>query len=97
MRGEAAISPVLAGRMLEEFRRLSRLVPAEAGEELIVLTHREQEVLGLVATRASDKEIAEALCISLNTVKTHMRNILSKLQVNSRRDAARLARLKRLV
>jgi DNA-binding NarL/FixJ family response regulator len=97
VRGEAAISPVLAGRMLEEFRRLSRLAPPEPGEELIALTTREQEVLGLVATRASDKEIAETLCISLNTVKTHMRNILSKLQVNSRREAARLARSKGLV
>jgi DNA-binding NarL/FixJ family response regulator len=97
MRGEAAISPALAGRMLEEFRRLSRLVPAEPDEELILLTPREQEVLGLVATRASDKEIAETLCISLNTAKTHMRNILSKLQVNSRREAAHLARLKGLL
>jgi DNA-binding NarL/FixJ family response regulator len=97
VRGEAAISPLLAGRMLEEFRRLSRLSPAEPDEDLLALTPREQEVLGLVAIRASDKEIAESLCISLNTVKTHMRNILSKLQVNSRREAARLARLKGLV
>jgi len=96
-RGEAAISPLLAGRMLEEFRRLSRLAPLDHGEESEVLTQREQEVLGLVAAKKSDKEIAETLSISLNTVKTHLRNILAKLHVNSRREAARLARSKGLV
>jgi DNA-binding NarL/FixJ family response regulator len=54
-------------------------------------------VLSLVANRASDKEISEALCISLNTVKTHMRNILDKLQVNSRYEAAWIAKSKGLV
>jgi LuxR family maltose regulon positive regulatory protein len=54
-------------------------------------------VLSLVAAKMSDKEIAESLSISLNTVKTHLRNILSKLHVNSRREAARLARSKGLV
>ena len=97
LRGEAAISPALAGRMLEEFRRLSRLAPLESEGEILPLTQREQEVLGLVATGASDKEIADALFISLNTVKSHVRNILAKLEVNSRREAARLARRRGLV
>jgi DNA-binding NarL/FixJ family response regulator len=97
MQGEAAISPNLAGRMLEEFRRLSKLAPVDLDEEIVSLTQREQEVLSLVATGASDKEIAEKLYISLHTVKSHMRNILSKLQVNSRREAARLAKQKGLL
>jgi DNA-binding NarL/FixJ family response regulator len=97
LRGEAAISPLLAGRMLEEFRRLSRLAPVDQPGELVALTRREQEVLGLAAAGASDKEIAGRLSISLHTVKSHMRNILAKLQVNSRREAARLARSKGLV
>jgi DNA-binding NarL/FixJ family response regulator len=97
LHGEAAISPLLAGRILEEFRRLSRLAPSEAGEETVTLTRREQEVLNLAATGSSDKEIAEALFISLNTVKTHMRNILAKLQAGNRREAARIARSKGLV
>ncbi|MCS7221017.1 MAG: hypothetical protein N0A15_06905 [Anaerolineae bacterium] len=42
IQGEASITPALAGRMLEEFRRLSRLMPPEAGEEFIMLTHRGQ-------------------------------------------------------
>ena len=54
-------------------------------------------MLAQVATGASDKEIAEAFSISLHTVKSHMRNILAKLHVNSRYDAARYARYKGLV
>jgi len=93
MRGEAAITPVLAGRMLEEFRRLSRLAP-QPPEKSGALTHREREVLSLVAEGASDKEIARALCVSLPTVKSHMRNILAKLHVSSRREAASYVRNK---
>lgn len=97
LQGEAALSPSLAGRMLEEFRRLSQITPREADDELVFLTNREQEVLSLVATGATDKDIAKALIISLNTVKSHIRNILAKLQVNSRREAARMARKKGLM
>jgi DNA-binding NarL/FixJ family response regulator len=80
--------------MLEEFRRLAHAAPAVSGvdDENTTLTRREQEVLDLVAGRATDKEIAEALSLSLSTVKSHMRNILSKLHVSSRREAARYAR-----
>jgi DNA-binding NarL/FixJ family response regulator len=97
VRGEAAITPALAGRMLEEFRRLSQVVPSDVDAEPVVLTHREQEVLSLVAEGATDKEIAEALSISLHTVKSHMRNILAKLHVSSRHEAARYARNRGLV
>lgn len=97
LRGEAALSPSLAGRMLEEFRRLNELVPPGMESENVTLTAREKDVLGLVATEKQDKEIAAALNISLNTVKTHMRNILSKLQVSSRYEAAWVARKKGLV
>ena len=93
VRGEAAITPILAGRMLEEFRRLSQR-PHTApinGSETVTLTTREQDVLGLVAASATDKEIANQLSISIHTVKTHMRNILAKLQLSHRRDAALFA------
>ena len=97
LNGEAAITPVLAGQMLEEFRRLSQQQPDDNCDEIEPLTLREQEVLGLAATSATDKEIAEALQISLHTVKSHMRNILGKLHVNSRYEAAKLARYKGLL
>lgn len=96
-RGEAALSPTMASRVLEEFRRLSQQLPAGALGESEDLTLREQEVLGHVAAGASDKQIAEAMSVSLHTVKSHIRNILAKLQVNNRREAARLARHKGLI
>lgn len=90
-RDEAAITPVLGGRMLEEFRRLSHQPTRVPDEEVVALTMREQEVLGLVARGASDQDIADTLVISIFTVKSHMRNILSKLQLCHRHEAARYA------
>ncbi|MCP4543964.1 MAG: response regulator transcription factor [Chloroflexi bacterium] len=92
MQGEAAITPALAGRMLEEFRRLGQHQERQTfSEEAVVLTVREQDVLSLVAACATDKEIADELCISVHTVKSHMRNILSKLQLGRRHEAALFA------
>ena len=92
-RGEAAISPILAGRVLSEFRRLSKGgIPEKEDDN--GLTEREQQVLVQASSGATDKEIAVALNISLNTVKTHIRNILSKLHVSTRREAAKAAKAK---
>lgn len=88
VQGEAAITPVLGGRMLEEFRRLSQQGPRFPEEETPTLTQREQDVLGLVAQGATDKEIAMTLSISIHTVKSHMRNILAKLHFSHRYEAA---------
>jgi DNA-binding NarL/FixJ family response regulator len=89
--GEVAIPPHLAGLMLDEFRRLSRLAPRER-EGVEDLSTRELEVLKLVASGNTDKEIAVALSLSIHTIKTHMRSILSKLQVSGRKEAAQTAR-----
>jgi len=89
--GEVAIPTRLAGQMLNEFRRLSRIEPQEV-DDLAQLSPREMEVLNQVALGKTDKEIAHSLSLSLNTIKTHLRNILSKLQVSSRKEAARLAK-----
>jgi DNA-binding NarL/FixJ family response regulator len=97
MRGEAAISPAMAGRMLEEFRRIDRQVFFNLEEKHPGLTEREKEVLVLVASGASNKETAEKLSVSIHTVKTHMRNILDKLHLTSRQEAASFARREGLI
>lgn len=95
-RGEAALTPAMAARVMTEFRRTTEPASPNKGDttdntEFDELTSREQEVLNLIAQGFSDKEIAGALNISLYTVKSHVRNILAKLHVNNRREAARLA------
>jgi len=100
LRGEAALSPRMAGRVLAEFQRMNARAPASFvadEDDLVGLTRRELETLSVAARGASDKEIAEELCISVHTVKSHMRSILSKLHVNTRREAARVARSKGLL
>ena len=67
----------------------SHAANVEAGGES--LTHREIEVLQLIARGASNSAIAEALCISVNTVKVHLRNILEKLQLSNRTQVATYA------
>jgi DNA-binding NarL/FixJ family response regulator len=94
--GEAALPPKLAARLLDEFARLANRPPPEAAPhsadaERPDLTSREREVLNLIAADATDKEIAGQLSLSLHTVKTHVRNILSKLHAVNRRHAAKLA------
>ena len=60
----------------------------ESGE---TLTEREIDVLKLVAQGASNSQIAETLTISINTVKVHLRNILDKLRLDNRTQAAAYA------
>ena len=91
MRGEAAITATLAGRILEEFRRQGQQPHSVLDNETVALTMREQDVLSLVAERATDKQIADELYISIHTVKSHMRNILAKLQLSHRHEAALFA------
>lgn len=88
MKGNAAITQALAGRMLEEFRRLSEVAPSGAKGVDTALTRREQDVLSLVADGATDKQIADSLTLSIHTVKSHMRNILAKLHLSHRHEAA---------
>jgi len=95
--GEAAITPQLGGRMLEEFRRINHGDNrSEAGKDE-TLTPREQEILGLVAAGATNIEISQKLNLSIHTVKTHMRKILAKLHMEHRYDAASYARREGLI
>jgi DNA-binding CsgD family transcriptional regulator len=70
---------------------LAGSAPGRSGEELLQrLSRREREVFCLLTYRYTDQEIADTLCISYRTVTTHVANILNKLGVNSRREAAAL-------
>jgi len=91
VRGEAAITPALGGRMLQEFRRVSKQAVEQPAQQSAVLTAREQDVLSLVARGATNKEIANTLHVSLHTVKSHMRKILAKLHLDRRQEAASYA------
>jgi DNA-binding NarL/FixJ family response regulator len=85
--GETAMTRGMATRLLKGVAR--RLVDKDRGEES--LTERELFVLRLVASGASNPEIADRLSISVNTVKSHLKNILEKLQLENRTQAATYA------
>jgi DNA-binding NarL/FixJ family response regulator len=92
-----AIETVLAGDVVVP-RALSRQVAGmQTSEEktaaLLIgqLTRREEQVLGLLVEGASSKRIARALGVSPNTVRTHVQNVLMKLHVTSRLEAAAFA------
>lgn len=88
-RGEAPISGVMAVKILQEFRpRGPASETAGTAEEQPRLSGRELEVLERVSEGKSNKEIAEALFISENTVKHHLKSILFKLQMQNRAQAA---------
>ena len=89
--GEAAISAVLASRILEEFSRLPEPQPDETGTP-IELTPREVDIVRMLARGSSNREIAQRLVISENTVKNHVQNVLAKLHLHSRRDVDKYAR-----
>jgi DNA-binding NarL/FixJ family response regulator len=84
--GSSLLSPAMAGRLLDEFAVLVRRQDGST-EGTGSLSRRELEVLTLVAQGLNNRSIAEALFISENTVKNHVRNIHEKLQVHSRMEA----------
>jgi DNA-binding NarL/FixJ family response regulator len=90
-RGEPAMPRKLTARILEEFARLGKL-PGPGEAELQSLTPREVEVLDFLAANASNRQIADQLVISENTVKNHVQSILKKLNFHSRREASKFAR-----
>lgn len=83
-RGEAVLHPRIAGKLVEVLRS-----GAEPGNEALdSLSQREREVLTLMAEGFSNQHIAERLGIGEKTVKTHVSNVLGKLDVNDRTQAA---------
>jgi two-component system nitrate/nitrite response regulator NarL len=86
--GEAMLSPVMTLRLLQVLQSGGIPAPVSA----LPLTSREQDVFQLLAKGASNRQIAETLTITENTVKTHVRNILEKLELHSRSEVAAYAR-----
>ncbi len=86
-RGEATLHPKIAARVIKTFRSLE----PEETTPFITLTEREMEVLKLIAKGNSNERIAEQLVISMGTVKGHVSNILSKLHLVDRTQAAAYA------
>ncbi|WP_164215055.1 response regulator transcription factor [Virgibacillus sp. YIM 98842] len=88
--GENVIEPKVAGKMMTNFRRQKRKLHED-------LTERELEVLICIGNGMTNQEISEKLYIGIKTVKTHVSNILSKLEVHDRTQAAVYAHKNQLI
>ena len=87
--GEAIFGPAIARRIMQYFSAPRRDVPREAFPEL---TDREREILELIARHETNPEIARRLHLSQKTVRNHVSNIFTKLQVSDRAQAVVRAR-----
>jgi len=91
--GDALLQPHVTARVLKEFSRLSAMAGSKPKPQSLTenLTERETEVLRLMASGASNQDIAEKLFIGLGTVKHHVRAIFSKLGARDRVQAVLIA------
>ena len=91
-RGEAFLQSTVTGRVVAAFARLMESGGPRAEALVLPLSPREREILSLLGTGASNKEIADRLCLAEGTVKNHVTNVLTKLDVRDRTQAALRAR-----
>lgn len=91
-RGESFLQPSIAAKVVEEFARLAKDSPPHTAPLPEPLSARELEILRLLATGLSNRQIAARLYITEGTVKNHVTNILGKLGVDDRTHAALKAR-----
>jgi DNA-binding NarL/FixJ family response regulator len=89
--GDAVFTPGLAALVLGEFRRLSEAPASRSGQGVPQLSERETEILRMVATGMSYKQIATRLVLSHRTVQNHVQNTLGKLQLHNRVELVRYA------
>jgi two-component system nitrate/nitrite response regulator NarL len=89
--GDAVIPPAFASRLLQQYAELSRGHDEEARNHDAKVTSREREILRLLVHGATNRDISQQLGIAENTVKVHLRNILEKLQLRNRQQAAAFA------
>lgn len=90
--GDAYFSPSLAGMVLDAFRGSAPRDP-----DLDQLTAREREVMGLIATGYTYKEVGRRLHISARTVETHVSAVLRKLQLSTRHELSRWAAARHVI
>jgi DNA-binding NarL/FixJ family response regulator len=98
-RGEALVSPQVAGALIARLADLKRLATELNGyqeislqDQCTELTAREREILDLIGKGFTNQRIADELIIGVGTVKNHVHNILEKLDVHTRKQAAMIAR-----
>ena len=91
-RGESFLQSTVTGRVVAAFARLMEEGGVRADALVLPLSPREREILALLGTGASNKEIADRVNLAEGTVKNHVTNILSKLDVRDRTQAALRAR-----
>jgi DNA-binding NarL/FixJ family response regulator len=91
-RGESFLQSTVTGRVVAAFARLMESGGPKAEALVLKLSGRERDILTLLGTGASNKEIADRLCLAEGTVKNHVTNILTKLDVRDRTQAAIRAR-----
>jgi DNA-binding NarL/FixJ family response regulator len=89
--GEPVVAPAVLERMMGHFAQRPP-VPAQFPPGFDDLSEREREVLGLIGAGRSNSEIADALVISMATVKTHVRHVFAKLDLRDRAQAVVVAR-----
>jgi DNA-binding NarL/FixJ family response regulator len=97
-RGESVLQPSVAAKVVARVARMTEDVPRPRPQPLVEpLTERELAVLRLLAEGGSNREIAAALFLAEGTVKNHVTNVLAKLGVRDRTQAALRARALELV
>ena len=95
--GEVIISAPMAAKMLDEFVLMEEKKDTGSADQATNLSKRELEVLQLVAGGTTNKEVAEELFISENTVKGHLSRILEKMNARNRQQAVAMAMEKGII
>lgn len=89
--GARVLPPRMTGTLFSQIARLAVQRGRAAALDAVHMTHREREVIALIAEGKSNKEIAQALNIATDTVKSHVRNVMEKLALHTRLQIAAYA------
>jgi len=89
VKGDTYLSPSISRRVVEDYVSMKNRSPEE--DRYGKLSNREREVFQMIAESRSTKEVADILCVSPSTVKTHRVNIMEKLQIENLTDLIKLA------